>query len=76
MIPYLSGVSYQDLIDLISFIGRFLSQIMVIRLPWFNFRFGELIIGPLFLFLLYGVLRLVFTSIPRVGGDDDGGRKT
>lgn len=63
-----TGTQYQDMLDLVHWIGTFFGWLFNIELPWFNFKFGELIIGPAFLFMLYGVFKLIFSSVGSIGG--------
>lgn len=56
--------------DVLSFIGQMLTQIMNIQMPWYDLKFGEIIIGVPFILLLIGVFRNIFTSINHDSGGD------
>lgn len=44
-------------------------KIVNIPLPWFDLTFGQVLIGPLFIGLIIGLFRIVFTSVSFGGGD-------
>lgn len=52
----------------LTWIGELLTSIMSISLPWFDLTFGQVLLGPIFIMLLIGVFRIVFTSLSHVGG--------
>ena len=56
--------------DVLTFIGQMLTQIMNIPLPWYNLKFGEIVIGVPFILLLLGVFKNIFTSINHDSGGD------
>jgi hypothetical protein len=49
--------------DTLQLIGNILHQILNINMPWYDLRFGDVLIGPLFIGLLIGVFVNIFTSL-------------
>lgn len=58
-----SGSQYQMFLDVLAWIGNFMQTLFNLPLPWFNLTFGEVLLGPIFIFVLYGVFKIIFAGI-------------
>lgn len=58
-----------DFTLVLVFLEETFNKIINIQMPWFNLTFGQILIGPLFIGLIIGLFRIVFTSVSNGGGD-------